>query len=58
MAVRNLVFLRISHQSRRLLGLPFFGHGVLGVQNPVIFKCFWGLPAKNLRFAYGRGGSA
>ena len=44
-------FLRISYQSRRLLGLPFFGHGVLGVQNPAIFQCFRGLRAKNLRFA-------
>ena len=57
MAVRNLVFLRISYQSRRLLGLQFFGHGVLGVENPVIFQCFRGLRAKNLRFAQvSRGG--
>ena len=24
----------------KALGLPIFGHGVLGVQNPVIFQCF------------------
>ena len=50
MAVRNLVFLRISYQSRRLLGLPFLGM-VCWVQNPVIVQCFWGLRAKNLGFA-------
>ena len=32
------------------LGLPFFGHGVLGVQNPVIVQCFWGLRATHMRF--------
>ena len=31
----------ISYQSRRLSGLLFFGHAVLGVQNPVSFQCFW-----------------
>ena len=53
MAVRNLVFLRISYQSRRLLGLPFFGHGVLGVQNPCNLPVFSGLACLKLCFHLG-----
>ena len=29
----------------------FLKPGELGVQNPVIFQCFWGLRAKHMRFA-------
>ena len=50
----------ISSQSRRLLGLPFFGHAVLGVQNPVFFPVLWVFRAKKntCRLGLWGGGGA